>query len=382
MTGRIETWKIVLVAILVIGGVLRITAAVTSEAVPEESDMATYNELALSRGIPASPPPGYPLFLRAIYGIFGRENYRAAYIAQALISIVTLYLFFLVALKVSGRITALIAVGIAALYPNFIFYNMTILTETLALLFVMLILLALLRQRSDDIGAILTAAALFAGCVIRPVFIFFWPGLLAAVRNKRTFLIATAAVILPVVVFGLLTGVRPNRGGLILYKSYNPKATGVQPYEISETELKSRELPTAVYLREALEFIAHNKWRTVDIIYNKGSMMFARGWDSFVMKDMTGGNKHLANLLTYSWLPVMVLGFIGLIRFRDDRNRLIVLPAASYIIFFILLSIFKTRYRLLVEPVFIIFASITIGHICGLKEYSAKTVPSGGPEGD
>ncbi len=371
--------KTALLVILVAAAALRLWAAFGCDTVPDYSDMAIYNRLALADGIVLSPPPGYPLFLRAVYAVAGRENYTAVFVAQALISALTVWLIYLVARRVSGTTTALIAAGISALYPNFIMYTLTTLTETPALMITMLMLLAVLSKRREGGRPVLSAALLFAGCAVRPAFLFFWPGLMAAQARKRTFIAATAVVIVPLVVIGAATGRGTNRGALAFYKSYNPKADGSSWFDVKSTELGRRDLPSSVYLRESARFIAGNKWKTLDIIYAKASKVFARGWDSFVMKPLTGGSVFLENLLQYAYLPVMILGFIGMLRFGDDRNRLIMLPTLSYLLFFVLLSIFKVRYRLLAEPVLIIFASITIGRICGLREYEDTSAGPSAP---
>ncbi len=364
-----KRWKIALLIILIAAAALRIAAAVGCDTAPDYSDMATYNRLALDKGIALSPPPGYPLFLRTIYMTAGRENYTAVFIVQALISALTVWLIFLTAKRVSGAATALVAAGISALYPNFIMYTLTTLTETLALAITMLMLLAIVSVRPDGKRSIVSAAILFAGCVVRPAFLYCWPGVLAVQKKKRVFLLVTAAVVVPLAITGLVTGRGTNRGALAFYKSYNPKADGRTYFDLTETEVGTRDLPSAVYLRESADFIASNKWKTVDIIYVKASTIFSRGWDSFILRPLTGGSRFLNNLMIYGYLPVMILGFIGMIRFSDERNRLIMLPALSYLLFFVLLAIFKVRYRLMVEPVLIIFASITIGHICRFQEY-------------
>ena len=364
-----KSWKIALLVILLAAGALRLSAALDCDTAPDYSDMAIYNRLALEKGIAVSPPPGYPLFLRSIYSIAGAKNYTAVFVIQALLSTLTVWLIFLVARRISGTATALVAAGISAVYPNFIMYILTTLTETLALLIMMLMLWAIVSVRPDEKRSLLSAAILFAGCVVRPAFLYFWPGVLAALKKRKVFLAATAAVIVLLVIFGLVTGRGTNRGALAFYKSYNPMADGRTYFDLTETEIGRRDLPSSVYLRESAEFIAGNKWKTIDIIYVKGSKVFSRGWDSFLMNELTGGNRFLNNLLIYAYLPVMILGFIGIIRFRDGRNRQLALPVLSYLLFFVLLAIFKIRYRLLAEPVLIIFAAITIGHICRFREY-------------
>ena len=364
-----KSWKIALLVILLAAGALRLSAALDCDTAPDYSDMAIYNRLALEKGIAVSPPPGYPLFLRSIYSIAGAKNYTAVFVIQALLSTLTVWLIFLVARRISGTATALVAAGISAVYPNFIMYILTTLTETLALLITMIMLWAIVSVRTDEKRSLLSAAILFAGCVVRPAFLYFWPGVLAALKKRKVFLAATAAVIVLLVIFGLVTGRGTNRGALAFYKSYNPMADGRTYFDLTETEIGRRDLPSSVYLRESAEFIAGNKWKTIDIIYVKGSKVFSRGWDSFLMNELTGGNRFLNNLLIYAYLPVMILGFIGIIRFRDGRNRQLALPVLSYLLFFVLLAIFKIRYRLLAEPVLIIFAAITIGHICRFREY-------------
>ena len=364
-----KSWKIALLVILLAAGALRLSAALDCDTAPDYSDMAIYNRLALEKGIAVSPPPGYPLFLRSIYSIAGAKNYTAVFVIQALLSTLTVWLIFLVARRISGTATALVAAGISAVYPNFIMYILTTLTETLALLITMIMLWAIVSVRTDEKRSLLSAAILFAGCVVRPAFLYFWPGVLAALKKRKVFLAVTAAVIVLLVIFGLVTGRGTNRGALAFYKSYNPMADGRTYFDLTETEIGRRDLPSSVYLRESAEFIAGNKWKTIDIIYVKGSKVFSRGWDSFLMNELTGGNRFLNNLLIYAYLPVMILGFIGIIRFRDGRNRQLALPVLSYLLFFVLLAIFKIRYRLLAEPVLIIFAAITIGHICRFREY-------------
>ncbi len=362
-------WKTALILILLAAAALRLTAALRCDTAPDYSDMAVYNRLALGEGIPLSPPPGYPLMLRLIYAFAGRDNYRAVFAVQALMGTLTVWLVFAVARRVSGTATALLAASISAVYSNFIMYMMTTLTETLALLVMMSMLLIVVSGLPEKKRSLLAAPALFTGCVVRPAFLYFWPGVLASLRKRMVFLAVTAAVTVPLITAALVTGKGTNRGALAFYKTYNPMADGESWFRLRDTEMERRDLPSIVYLREAAEFIAGNKWKTVDIVYTKTSVVFSSGWDSFVMRDLTGNSRFLNNLLAYIYLPFMLLGFFGMIRFWDGRNRLIALPVLSYLLFFILLAIFKIRYRLPAEPVLIIFSAITIGHICRFPEY-------------
>jgi hypothetical protein len=84
--------------------------------------------------------PGYPLFLAAIYSVFGDGNNTAVRVVQALLDTCTCLLVALVALTWSPRAwdtdrrqrAALAALALAAVCPFVAIYVTTILTETLA----------------------------------------------------------------------------------------------------------------------------------------------------------------------------------------------------------------------------------------------------------
>jgi hypothetical protein len=182
------------------------------------------------------------------------------------------------------------------------------------------------------------------------------------VRKRLVFIVTTVILVLPILLYGILSGKSSNTGARLFYKTYNPEATGIVYYELEDTELGSKDLSSLEYVKAALVFIKDNKWRTVDIIYNKASLIISAGWDKYVMESIIGGNKHLPNILFYAYLPVMALGFIGMIRLCDSRNRILAVLVASYLLFIILLSIFKIRYRVLIEPILIMYASMFLVH--------------------
>src|SRR5947207_6002082 len=78
--------------------------------------------------------PGYPLFLAAIYSIFGHANNGAVRIAQALIdtgtcALVALLAFYWQPDEKRKRVTAVAALALAAVNPFTTIYSATILTE-------------------------------------------------------------------------------------------------------------------------------------------------------------------------------------------------------------------------------------------------------------
>ncbi len=355
----------ILFTILTVAALLRIVLAITSNSVPDYSDMATYNEAAMSEGIPSFPPPGYPLFLRAVYSVFGAYNYRAVFVIQGLLSLLTVYLIYMITARVSNRTAALAAAGIAAVYPNLLAYNLTTLTETLSVFLVILILFLITSGSRESWSSALAAAALAVSYFVKPSILFFTPGIILGVKKRITFLVTLAAILGPVFVYGMLSGTGEGRGPVLLYKAYNPRAAETPIFSMDETELGDEGPSGEEYLEETIDFISGNKWKTLDIIYYKSSLLISRGWDSFVLKDISRRDRHLTNILIYGYIPVMLLGFAGLIRFIDRENRVVAWMMISYLVIHILITIFKLRYRLLIEPMMIIYSGITISRMIG-----------------
>jgi hypothetical protein len=103
--------------------------------------------------------PGYPLFLAGVYAAFGRDNNRAARVAQAVLDTITCWLIALLAVAWAPagwddkkrRWLLLIALAMAVSCPFPAIYVTTILTETCTtLLATACALLATLAMRSDS----------------------------------------------------------------------------------------------------------------------------------------------------------------------------------------------------------------------------------------
>jgi hypothetical protein len=362
---RLSGRNAALLLIVVLSLILRLVLAFGCTAAPDFSDMETYNLLALEGGISVVPPPGYPLFLRAIYSVFGPRNYLAVFIVQGIVSALTVGLIFLVAEKIANFRTAVLAAAVSAVYPNFLVYNLTTMSETLGLFLAVLIMWFLVSGLRDNLKAVGGAVLLIVSCSVRPVLIYFWPGMFAVLRKRLLFVIATLLLVAPWVIYSASTGNVTNRPGRAFYKTYNPKSNGKQYVKFSDTELSREDLPNRVYFREAFDFISNNRWKTVDIMYNKTAMIFSRGWDQHFMQRVVGSSEPMVMLMVYAFIPLMILGTAGMIMHIGSRNRVLAYLLLSYLAAFVFLAIFKVRYRLLVEPVFIIYAAVFIDRAAG-----------------
>ena len=357
---------VILAAILLLALGARLHYALACTAVPADSDMEYYNVIAEGSGVPTEVPPGYPLFLRLIYAIWGARNYTAVYVVQAVLSAATVFLVFLVTRTVANARAALFAAGIAAVYPSFIAYALTTMTETISLLLVLLLLAALTLPRSERTRSILAAGALALGYLFKPALLFFAPGVLLSAKRKALFLVSLAAIVGPVLAFDLVSGTTALRGARGFYRTYNPATKGAEA-PMENTELGRADLEKKTYIDGGFDFLRRNKMKAVDIIYGKASIVLARGSDRFVLGPVVGKSHNVWMLLMYGFVPIMILGFIGMARTFDRKARRIALPVLSYLFFVVLLSIFKTRYRLPAEPAVIVFAGIALDRVAAIR---------------
>jgi len=362
MRKRIPQPAFAVAAVVLVSLAVRIYFALRCSALPEYSDMGYYNDVALAPGFPTTLPPAYPLFLRAVYALFGARNYAAVFVVQSLLSSLTVYLVYRVARSVGTEAAGIAAAAIAAVYPNFILYNLTTLTETWSLLILMALFAILVASVPETRRSILAVMLLVLGFLFKPVMLFLLPGTWLVVRKKAVFAAAAVVLIVPLASYEMIVGGSFLRGARGFYRTYqDPALRRIAAIDSAGSdEMGDDRLPGASYLKHGWNYVANNKARVVDRIREKGMVLVSRGWDAFVLGPIAGQGKRTRLLLAYAYLPVMALGCIGLARQHDSKNRTIALPALGYVLLVILFSIFKHRYRLLVEPVLIIYAALLL----------------------
>jgi 4-amino-4-deoxy-L-arabinose transferase-like glycosyltransferase len=103
--------------------------------------------------------PGYPMFLAAIFSIFGMEHYRAALFFQIFIDLGTCFLIADLARRLVSDRAAKAAFLLAALCPFFANYASAALTETMEIFFTALALDLALRGLED-----FSQLRIWAGC--------------------------------------------------------------------------------------------------------------------------------------------------------------------------------------------------------------------------
>lgn len=99
--------------------------------------------------------PGYPLFLTAVFGLFGAENYRAAMYVQMFVDVGTCFIIADLARRISSERVARWAFAIAVLCPMTMNYVATALTEAISMFFTVLAfdLYVMAREQENSLAS-------------------------------------------------------------------------------------------------------------------------------------------------------------------------------------------------------------------------------------
>lgn len=357
--GSIDRYVVLVAVIFIIGLAIRLQSSAICTAVPNYSDMAEYNHLATEGVYNAHRPPVYPLFLRAIYALFGTGNYRAVFFIQSILSACAVAVMYRAVARMWNRRAGVIAASIYCVYPGLIMYNLTTLTESLSILMAIGIIAVAVSSLDDRRKAIAQALIVGIGALTKPAFLFFVPGMLVTMRRRVIFLIVFLAVLAPWILFNAIANhelvLVSDTGALNFYMSYNSKAKG------TFLVLKDWEsVPAGEYIGMGLDFIRNNKLRTAEIIYGKIYTLFELGWDRHVGRDLVT-NVNIQYVMMYGYLLVFAFGCIGLARRYRGKHLPAVLPILSYVVLLMLLSHVVIRFRVLYEPLLIAYTAILFG---------------------
>ncbi len=370
-----------LLAVLLVALSLRIGYVLTLEDKLYFPDSFRYYgigvDLAEGRGYnSAFTAPLYPLFLSGVHLLFG-DSYLIVRIIQALIGTASVFLIYLLGREVFSGKVGLIAAFLSAFYPFFIFFTGLLLTETL-FIFLLLSLIYLLQRTvaTKKINYVI-GAGLIAGLsiLIKPLIAYFLPFVFLVFfityRNKKEivgygFLIVifAAAVLSPWVIrnyqrfdkfIPLTTG-----GGITLYESNNPRATGGPGYENitwPEEMGKMNEVELDEYFqRKAIEFMVNNPKRTIQLAWIK----FRRFWNVVPnVKEYSSRKYKLVSIFSYGPILLFAIGGIILTAKRWREVILLYLP----ILFFVLVHLIilgSIRYRVPIMPFVIILAAYAL----------------------
>jgi hypothetical protein len=314
----------------------------------------------VSEGLLHSPLGAFLLgMLEAVSG--GR--YLPLAVAQALIGAGGAILIYFTARRLRNYRTGLAAGIMAAVYPGFIIYSLTLDTENLCVFFMAAISAVLVSGLEEDRKAALSGISTGLAVMLEPVFLLILPGLLAVSRRKLAFGAVLAAVLVPLTISNSIEARRP-------------------------VPVYSTEKLGGVFGAERFASVS-DAWDICGAIYENTAALWMKSWEDRkepkragdgapfsmqrkIFKDRrgrtltkpppvaAGTRRNAGYLAAYSYLVVTVLGAVGLLRFYRKEDRRFALPAISFMALLILLALVDINHRAFVEPLFIVYSAVLI----------------------
>lgn len=331
---------------------LRLIFAFIIREPTDTGDMAAYNALAVGGVLTTSKPPLYPLFLRAVYLIFGMPRFAAVYAVQGVMSCIVVIAIYYWAIRFFDRTVASLAAMISAIYPNFILYNGAVLPHSLNVTLIASII-AVSVSRHTRSKSIVSALLTGVGWLVSHTFAFFVPGLIVTARRKLVFIVVLVATLAPWIVRSAVVN-----GRLV---------------PVCEVEAYDMRLDSFGKARDA--------WDMVEIFYHRASVLMGKGWHSYIMDGSFSRISHASQVRTFSYAILLILGLAGLIRYCRKEHRVFLLPFLGYIVIIGALSSIHGSHRVMLEPVLIIYAAALV-----VNEYRAvrasRKMGRGGTDGD
>jgi 4-amino-4-deoxy-L-arabinose transferase-like glycosyltransferase len=208
-------------------------------------------------------PPVYPLFLAALYGMFGHA-FTAVRLFQTLISALTCVLIYYLGKETFNSKVGRLAALLAVIYPFFFVWCRVLVTETLTAFLVSLGVLWLLKTAADPSprnrivsGSIWgTVALVRANMLVFLPLIILWAFLEFGLHRKALYVAGTiigvaGLILMPWTVRNVIKYRKPvlvaSYGGSILYAANNPYSL---PYEPYDTQKQNPEPEIVEWLEE------------------------------------------------------------------------------------------------------------------------------------
>lgn len=323
-------WPIL--AVVCLAFAVRLYFAFTTELPPENFEMQNTAARAVEMKFDQNTAPLYPLFLRTAYSIFGEYNHTAVFVLQAFVGALTVLLVVYVARRMCSFGAAIVAGLLCSIYPVFLIYDVSILPESFLVLFTVSILATVSSDASDGNKAVILGALAGLGILFKPVFLFFAPGLFVTAKRRLILLLTLLAVLVPWTV----------RNAVVYRRIFPLYSAGV--FMVNTSKYTNVE----------------DGLVTLDKLYMNASVILRKDWDDANLPLLIDDALSNRKMVRYSFIPVMILGIIGMIRHYRKEHRIVMLPVFIYLALIILLSVVKHRYRLLFEPALIIYTAMLL----------------------
>jgi len=338
-------------------------------------------------------PPGYAIFLAAIYKVAGPSP-LAARVVNALLSALTCVLLFRLGARVFSRREGWLAASLLAIYPGHAYMVWHVMPETIyTLLLLVAVMLALKVAESPTIrGGLLVGVTLGCFHIMKsnlypfPVLLMAW--LLFTTRRVGTFVALVAGFALLASVTPLANSLSPSRhadampanAGNTFWTANNPMADGyfihaeffppgqafIEQHGFKERLEKADVFEQSrIYRTLGLLWIREHPGDFIVLCLKKLNNAFGMPMRSTVFTRHPVAAR-LAHVLTYGWIAALAVAGMVVARRRWREHLLLYLAVASYVLM-VLIFYGTSRFTLIVMPVLMLFAAHAIVAWAGRK---------------
>ena len=325
-----------LAVILAIALGLRIYFAFASDIVPQHIDLIIHNRLAADGGFEMFEAPLYPMFLRGIYKLFGRFNYRAVFMIQGLFSFASVALLYAASTRVCGRRIGLITASLAAIFPDFINYNQVISPVILTVFAVTLLMYCAASGLRNKSSVYCSAAVFGLGILAYPPLLLFLPGFLIVTGKRLSFVIILIIILAP---WAIRNSVKEHK----FYPVYD-----LYTYSIDTSRLTHAE----------------DGWTIIERLYSNGTNIIGKRMDDQIEIELLKDRNSGRFLRAWVKLIITIAGLYGLIKHLRRNQLAIALPFIIYGFLIIMITLVNASARMLLMPIWLLYTAIAVTGRC------------------
>jgi len=343
-----------------------------------QHDESDYEDIALSllqgkgfvtaEGVPtALRPPLYPAFLALIHLVSG-HSHAAVQAIQGVLLALTCVLVYLLGTEIYDKRVGLLGGLTAAFYPMLIYPALEFLSEALFIFLFTLALFAVFRSRDTDRWSVGAGLFLALAALTKPLALFSFPFFLVWIgrqgyetrwKTVSLFMLTFIFCLLPwtlrnYAVFGAFIPVTTG-GGIAFYNSYilAPQGLGFNSLEHLPPEffsMKSEVAQSSYLFRQALVYIVENPLKAACLTLFK-ALFFFYPFDGY-WYPISLGSKY-----NFFWGLVFCFSLCGLFHTGDRKGKELLLLVLLSILLGSVIFTGIPRYRLVLEPIFILLAA-------------------------
>lgn len=369
-----------------------------AENIVDGRGFSRINEFSHNIENTSSHAPLYPYYLSFFFQ-FEQENcvYLVIQIIQIVISVLTILILYKIVLLLFTKLTAILTALAASLYPPLIYYSTKLTPTVWVVFFISLTILLMLKLKNNSLKiVILCGISLGASILTNPIAFAFFPTLIIWYLIKRPIEFRKLCLLILVTLVTLVPWTIRNHKihhRLIpvttqfsknLWIGNNPNATGTDYYQVVQSKeplfvLMTNTLPRKIrhdlgriteiersdyFLKQGLIFIVQNPRKFANLLFTK---TFYFWWfaPSEINASVDALKYRAVNTVTY--FPLLVLGVIGIalsLRHKyKNQSLMLVLLLISISAIYIFTHVGLARYRMPVEAILLIFASLSITEI-------------------